>query len=120
MEIFYCTLPFPPSVNGLFGGGSKQRRFPSKQYKAWQQASPDLILPEDGMIDYPVAITYTFYLPDKRKRDLSNYIKAPEDYLVKHCIIEDDNHTIVVKTILEFGGIDRDNPRVEISIDSIN
>lgn len=35
-------LPFPPTVNSLFGGGSKQKRFPSKKYKAWKAACPQL------------------------------------------------------------------------------
>lgn len=68
------------------------------------------------MIVDSVQILYMFYLPDKRKRDLSNYIKVPEDYLVSQCIIEDDNHTIASEIILKMGGIDRGNPRVEVEI----
>jgi hypothetical protein len=31
------TLPFPPSVNGLFSG--KARRYASPAYKAWKAAA---------------------------------------------------------------------------------
>lgn len=113
--IYKFVLPFPPSVNGMFGQKSNKRRFKSKQYKEWLKKAPDIFAP-DGMIDYPVKIEYTFFLPDRRKRDLSNYLKAPEDFLVSQCVIEDDNHTIAQNTVLLFGGIDRDNPRVEIRL----
>ncbi len=115
--LYSCTLPFPPSVNSLFGGGSSQQRFKSKSYKAWLASCPQLILPEVGAIDFPVSVSYTFFLPDKRSRDLSNYIKAPEDYLVSQCILFDDNHKIVQRAVLEFGGIDKGSPRVEIVIE---
>lgn len=68
------------------------------------------------MITDSVRIVYAFYLPDKRKRDLTNYVKVPEDYLVSQCVIEDDNHRIASETILTFGGIDRGNARVEVEI----
>ena len=55
-------------------------------------------------------------MPDKRKRDLSNYLKIPEDYLVDQCIIMDDNHTIVNAIGIKYGGISRDLPKVEIKI----
>lgn len=115
-KIYTTELPFPPSVNSLYGGGSKQRRFKSKQYKEWLKACPALVLAEGGAIEYPVKVRYTFYFPDKRRRDLSNYHKAPEDYIVAQCVLVDDDFTIVQENSLKYGGIDRDNPRVLIEI----
>lgn len=107
------VLPFPPSTNSLFGGGSKQQRFKSKQYKEWLASCPEIPAKQYKKI----ALRYTFYMPDKRRRDLSNCLKAPEDYLVSQGFIEDDNFNCVYKVVLVFGGIDREAPRVEIGIE---
>ena len=109
------TLPFPPSVNALFGNRSNQQRFMSKAYKEWLKSCPT-ITPGNGCIQEPCHVEYVLYFPDKRKRDLSNYIKAPEDYLVSQCALLDDNHEIVQSFSVKFGGIDRGNPRVEVRI----
>lgn len=116
MIIYECQLPFPPSVNSAYGNRSNQKRFKSKKYKEWEKAAPELELPECGSIEFSVKIIYTLYMPDKRKRDLSNYIKIPEDYLVSHGVLWDDNHTIASCTEVRFGGIDRGDPRVCVTI----
>lgn len=107
------VLPFPPSVNGLYGGGSRQKRFPSKKYKQWLASCPEL--PDYSW--YPVRITYSFYFPDNRERDTENYVKAVSDYLVKQGTIKDDNWRIITSMLLLPMGIDRKNPRVEIRIE---
>ena len=56
------------------------------------------------------------FLPNKMQRDLSNYVKLSEDYLVSQNVLEDDNYNIVQKIEILFGGIDRINPRIEIDI----
>ena len=107
------VLPFPPSVNGLYGGGSRQKRFPSKKYKQWLASCPEL--PDYSW--HPVRITYKFYFPDNRERDTENYVKAVSDYLVKQGVIKDDNWRVVSSMLLLPMGIDRKNPRVEIRIE---
>lgn len=106
------TLPFPPSVNSMFSGGSKQQRFPSAKYKQWVLDCPKL---------EPIGLrlcttTYEFFFPDNRKRDLTNYVKAPEDYLVKQGVIIDDSWHNVHKVILQSRGISKKSPRVMITI----
>lgn len=46
-------------------------------------------------IDKPVNLKCTFYVPDKRKRDLTNLENAIADILVKYKVLKDDNYTIV-------------------------
>ena len=46
-------------------------------------------------IDYPINIKATFYVPDKRKRDLTNLENAIADILVKYKVIADDNYNII-------------------------
>jgi|SRR5580704_5963309 Holliday junction resolvase RusA-like endonuclease len=107
------TLPFPPSVNAMFGGGSAQRRFKSKSYKEWLLKCPSL---KAFKINYPVILDYTFFWPDKRIRDVGNYSKGVTDFLVSQEVILDDNWHIVVCETLRSGGIDKENPRVEVVI----
>ena len=88
------VLPFPPTVNNLFVNNPRSRgRFPSKVYKEWQgEASRTLQLQSPlPAFSGPVSLTFRFGRPDKRRRDLFNLVKAPEDLLVKHGVIEDDS-----------------------------
>ena len=116
ITIYQCSLPFPPSVNAAFGQRPNHQRFKSDAYKAWLASCPDLVLPECGMIIFPVRVVYRFFHPDKRKRDITNYLKLPEDFLVAKDVIEDDNQNIVVGVAAIFQGYDKENPRVEIEI----
>lgn len=114
MLLFSCTLPLPPSVNSLFGGGSKQKRFPSNKYKEW-------MLLCENVKTYPlhadcISVRYTFYWPDNRARDLTNHVKAAEDFIVKRGVIKDDCWQVVSRVELVSGGIDKQRPRVDIEI----
>lgn len=106
------TLPLCPSVNALYGGGSKQKRFPSKSYKVWLGNCP--VLKSRGHKN--IILCYKYFWPDNRQRDTENYVKAVSDYLVKQGVIEDDCWQCVESMHLTHGGIDRLNPRVEITI----
>lgn len=68
-------------------------------------------------------ITYTIYYPTNRLFDLDNYgsvlSKFTNDVLVEAEIIEDDNYKFVNKIIFEFGGVDKDDPRCEVTIESL-
>jgi len=67
-------------------------------------------------IDYPIELELTIYKQDKRLSDLVGYAQSIQDILVKGKVLKDDNYKIIksVKTI--FGGIDKENPRVEIKL----
>jgi len=109
------TLPLPPSVNGLFGGGSKQKRFPSKAYKAWKAICPEL---PKLAINKPVHIHYRFYWPDNRRRDGQSYLKAATDQLVRGGVLIDDNWQIVASESWDHGGVSKP-ARVDIYIKEI-
>lgn len=46
-------------------------------------------------IDYPINLKCTFYVPDKRRRDVVNLLNAIQDILVHYDVIADDNYNIV-------------------------
>lgn len=110
------VLPLPPSVNGLYGGGSGQRRFKSAKYNKWIVDCLFLLTRDDYLLLDRVELTYTYYFPDKRSRDCENYVKAVSDFLVNQQVIKDDDCFHVPKLTIIFGGIDKGNPRVEIQI----
>lgn len=116
----HIILPFPPSVNQLFGGGSRQKRFPSKKYKEWLAECPKL---EPLDLDCQFEIEYVFYWPDNRVRDGQNYMKAPLDYITssrkEKRILKDDSWKYVIGEKWTHRGIDKDNPRVEMFLKKI-
>lgn len=75
-----------------------------------------LIAPSCLTIQVPVRIEYTFYMPDKRTRDIGNYEKVVTDLLVNRGVIPDDDITHIKEINLRFGGFDRQNPRVDLEV----
>ena len=88
MSAVTFTLPFPPSVNGLFAGKSK--RYCSSAYKAWRKVAAPFV--PGRMIEGPYTLALVFDRPDRRRRDLSNYLKATEDLLVERGLVVDDSY----------------------------
>ena len=76
----------------------------------------ETFLPEIDTISFPINLQCDFYVCDARKRDIANYIEAIQDILVKYNIIEDDNYKIISSLDNCSMQIDRQNPRVEITI----
>ena len=72
----------------------------------------------------PIQLIYSFYYPNLSHRDIGNSLavvdKFTADALVLAGIIPDDNYTVVQSIVGEFGGIDKDNPRCEVTIISHN
>jgi crossover junction endodeoxyribonuclease RusA len=89
-------LPFPPSVNNLFLNG-RSGRFRSQKYDSWiQEAGTEIMRQRPLKCPGQVSLTFEFREGhDRRKRDITNLLKAPEDLLVKHGIIEADDGSIV-------------------------
>lgn len=92
------TLVFamPPSVNDLYRNVPGVGRVRSKRCKLWLaqagwqlQSQPRLAFVGD------VDLVFRFG-PRKPNADVSNRIKAAEDLLVKHGIIEDDRYVVKV------------------------
>lgn len=89
-------MPFPPSVNELFGQSPGKQRFPSAKYKAWQKAVKwQFTIDPPPRMSGPVHLLFEFAERDNRQRDVSNYIKSAEDALVHYGIIEGDHSKIV-------------------------
>ena len=65
-------------------------------------------------------LVYTLYKNDKRKCDTNNICTIVDkffcDVLIKEGRIKDDNYNYLTETTFKWGGIDPENPRVEVQI----
>lgn len=103
-------FPFPPSINALYGGGSKQRRFKSKKYKQWE-----LLAPKTPVLNLDnIKIQYHMTFPDRRMRDSKNFLKAIDDWLVKCETIKDDNWKVLRHEEIIICGVNKKNPHIKV------
>ncbi len=93
---------------------------PSKAYQQLEKACKRYLQYwKLAPIDYPINLKCLFYKDKDYKADLAGYIQAIQDILVKYKVLEDDNHKIVDNTDGSRVFLDRDNPRIEITITGI-
>lgn len=92
--LFRVHLPFPPSVNNLFSQGvvnGKQRRFPSRKYKAWRaEAVTILRVQRWPLFQVPASVLIVLTPPTSARRDADNYGKPIMDALVEARVLPDD------------------------------
>ena len=67
-------------------------------------------------INQPVNVAAKFYMPTKRRVDLTNLNEALHDILVKYGVLVDDNTKIIVSTDGSRVFCDKTSPRTEIII----
>ena len=67
----------------------------SKLYKEFEQECGYYLLKYKKNISVPINLKCTFYVKDKRKRDIVNLLNAIQDILVEYGVIADDNYNIV-------------------------
>ena len=68
---------------------------PSKKYKEYERAAMTYMPKTAKPIDYPVNIRAYFFMPTKRKCDLTNLLEALDDIMVRAGVIADDHYGIV-------------------------
>lgn len=88
---------------------------PSKQYKEYEE-SAGWFVPRNVYINYPVNVKCLFYMPTRRKCDLSNMLESLDDVLVKYGLLEDDNYTIIESHDGSRVLYDKEDPRTEVYI----
>ena len=67
----------------------------SKRYHEFEQNCGYFLKKYQSNINYPINLKCTFYVKDRRKRDIVNLLNAMQDILVKYKVIADDNYNIV-------------------------
>lgn len=114
--VLSISLPLPPSVNSMYEGGSGQKRYKSKQYKAWYTECFWLVKTLPKVKEYPVELWIKIVWPTNRSCDLSNRIKAIEDLLVNAGILLDDDRKHIRRIVITDGGVDKASAGAYITI----
>ena len=88
---------------------------PSKQYNEYEKATKKFI--PDAEISERINVKALYYMPTKRRVDLTNLNEALHDCMVKHKCIQDDNSNIIFGTDGSRVLYDKDFPRTEVYIE---
>ena len=116
----YTFSPVPPSKKNskmIICRGARPMLLSSAKHKTWHEAEMwKLKSIKPKVLVEKCQIYAWFYFPDNRKRDMSNVFESIADILVDAEIIKDDAWQVIESITLFACGIDKENPRVEISI----
>ena len=88
---------------------------PSKQYNEYEKTTKKFI--PDAEISERINVKALYYMPTKRRVDLTNLNEALHDCMVKHKCIQDDNSNIIFGTDGSRVLYDKDFPRTEVYIE---
>lgn len=122
MKIIIPVIPRSKKNSQQIISNSRTKRpmiIQSKLYDNFERECGLYLKRYKSNIDYSINLKIDFYVPDKRRRDIANYIEAIQDILVKYKVIKDDNYNIITSLDGTRMYIDRENPRVEIEITKI-
>ena len=90
---------------------------PSKQYKQYEQDAMHFMPKGVEAIAEPVNVKCLFYMPTKRRVDLTNLLEAIDDIMVKAGILKDDHSGIVAGHDGSRVLYDKERPRTEVEIE---
>lgn len=114
------TIPLAPvskKNSPVLTTTGRPRILPSKVYRDYEAAALKL-LPRRRYctINWRVCVTALFYMPTRRRVDLTNLLEALDDVLVKARILDDDNSRIIASHDGSRVLYDKANPRTEVTI----
>lgn len=116
------TIPLPPvtkkNSQQIMINSKTGRPFvaPSKKYKEYERQALRFIPKVAKPIDCAVNVQCRFYMPTRRKCDLTNLLEAVDDIMVKAGLLADDDYTIIQSHDLSRVFYDKENPRTEVFI----
>lgn len=73
----------------------------------------------DAFKNTTVEVRVEIWNKDNRKHDLDNQVSTVLDALVKAKVIFDDSQNTVIKLVVEYKGVDKYDPRAEITISEV-
>ena len=121
--LWQCTIPLKPATKKNSGRivyrGKKPLLLPSEKFLQYQKDCKWFIKPPAEPIDCKCNIKAIYYMPDRRRVDITNLHNALHDVLVDFKVIKDDNCKIVVSTDGSRVKVDRQNPRTEVTITKV-
>ena len=93
---------------------------PSQKYKDYEKACRAFVPRMKSPISEPVNVKCLYYMPTRRKVDLTNLLEATADILVWYGVLADDNRSVMYAVDGSRVYWDKENPRTEITIEPIN
>jgi len=121
-EIRY-TIKLPPitkkNSQQIMTNKKTRRQFimPSAQYKKYERDAARFLNPRPPRpIECSLNVCCLFYMPTRRRTDLTNLLEAVDDVLVSVGVIADDHYGIVTAHDGSRVLYDKINPRTEIII----
>lgn len=116
------TIPLAPITkknhSRIVYAGGRPVVIPSKQYQEYERSCGIYLDPLN--IDYKINLKTVFYMPTRRRTDITNLMSAIHDILTKYHVIFDDNSSIVCSVDGSRVKYDKFNPRTEIEITEYN
>ena len=89
---------------------------PSQRYKDYEKACALYVHRKGDPISTPVNVKCVYYMPTKRRVDITNLMEATHDILVRYGVLADDNSNIVYSVDGSRVYYSKDAPRTEITI----
>lgn len=120
--IYTFTVHLPPiskkNSQQIFRPNGMNRPIivPSKKYKEYEQQAARFIPKLKKPIDFAVNVKCSFYMPTKRKCDLTNMLEAIDDVMVRAGLLSDDDYTVIEGHDGSRVFYDKENPRTEVVI----
>lgn len=91
----------------------------SPQYARYEREAIKY-MPRIEAIDERVNVKCLFYMPTRRRCDLTNLLESIDDVLVKSGVLKDDDFTVIWSHDGSRVLYDKDKPRTEISIERVS
>lgn len=90
---------------------------PSSKYNQWhRRLSKELMQYKGSNLSGIHYLLIEFWMPDRRRTDLTNKAESIMDLLVDLNIIKDDSWVVIPFLMLRARGVSKKNPRAEVSI----
>ena len=92
-EDIVLHLPFPPTINSYYKMTRNGQRYLDKAVREFRAKVAESINEQCPSLhlDYPLFMEVYLFMPDRRKRDVDNYMKGLLDSLTEAGLWEDDS-----------------------------
>lgn len=120
MKEIRLTIPLAPvtkkNSQRIANCGDYSKILPSKAYVQYER-DVGYFLPHRGAaLARRCEVVCLFYMPTRRRVDLTNLLEAIDDVLVKYQVLKDDDSKIIVSHDGSRVLFDPDRPRTEVTI----
>lgn len=109
-------IPSKKNSKNIFVKNGRTFVLSSKSHSEWHRIASQSLKITPRNVENVKLVLCTIYGKDRRVFDLSNKFESIADLLVDCGIISDDNYEILSKVFIEYGGIDKENPRAEVTL----